>query len=159
MASMPASAGRICVPLAMMQSPFLTSSPWGRIFAPRSTSLKILTEASEGSVSSTFTTVLEDTEPSEASVRIFKEVERSEEHTSELQSQSNLVCRLLLEKKKHIEGKPGTWSPASRDSNVSRSRGAAPDRPVPTSEAGTHCAFNSTAVEPLALPAKPTDKS
>src|SRR2546430_10250129 len=29
---------------------------------------------------------------------------RSEEHTSELQSQSNLVCRLLLEKKKtHIQ--------------------------------------------------------
>src|SRR2546430_11574967 len=27
--------------------------------------------------------------------------DRSEEHTSELQSQSNLVCRLLLEKKKH----------------------------------------------------------
>src|SRR5256886_13504248 len=26
--------------------------------------------------------------------------ERSEEHTSELQSQSNIVCRLLLEKKK-----------------------------------------------------------
>src|SRR2546430_10466939 len=26
---------------------------------------------------------------------------RSEEHTSELQSQSNLVCRLLLEQKKH----------------------------------------------------------
>src|SRR2546430_7491209 len=29
-----------------------------------------------------------------------REVSRSEEHTSELQSQSNLVCRLLLEKKK-----------------------------------------------------------
>src|SRR2546430_13364403 len=28
--------------------------------------------------------------------------DRSEEHTSELQSQSNLVCRLLLEKKKLI---------------------------------------------------------
>src|SRR2546430_11695763 len=28
-------------------------------------------------------------------------VPRSEEHTSELQSQSNLVCRLLLEKKKY----------------------------------------------------------
>src|SRR2546430_9176918 len=28
---------------------------------------------------------------------------RSEEHTSELQSQSNLVCRLLLEKKKRRE--------------------------------------------------------
>src|SRR2546430_17642666 len=30
-------------------------------------------------------------------------VSRSEEHTSELQSQSNLVCRLLLEKKKQRE--------------------------------------------------------
>src|SRR5688572_31381782 len=29
---------------------------------------------------------------------------RSEEHTSELQSQSNLVCRLLLEKKKKKKG-------------------------------------------------------
>src|SRR2546430_1169939 len=29
-------------------------------------------------------------------------VKRSEEHTSELQSQSNLVCRLLLEKKKNM---------------------------------------------------------
>ena len=27
---------------------------------------------------------------------------RSEEHTSELQSRTNLVCRLLLEKKKHV---------------------------------------------------------
>src|SRR5256886_16416485 len=32
--------------------------------------------------------------------RVFGDF-RSEEHTSELQSQSNLVCRLLLEKKKH----------------------------------------------------------
>src|SRR5688572_31995000 len=31
---------------------------------------------------------------------IRKQKWRSEEHTSELQSQSNLVCRLLLEKKK-----------------------------------------------------------
>src|SRR2546430_9275370 len=31
----------------------------------------------------------------------YKEQTRSEEHTSELQSQSNLVCRLLLEKKEH----------------------------------------------------------
>src|SRR2546430_3522394 len=31
---------------------------------------------------------------------------RSEEHTSELQSQSNLVCRLLLEKKKWLEETP-----------------------------------------------------
>src|SRR5205085_5718074 len=34
-------------------------------------------------------------------LRSFQDKElRSEEHTSELQSQSNLVCRLLLEKKK-----------------------------------------------------------
>src|SRR2546430_12731425 len=32
--------------------------------------------------------------------RFGMDVERSEEHTSELQSQSNLVCRLLLVKKK-----------------------------------------------------------
>src|SRR2546430_5433404 len=31
---------------------------------------------------------------------------RSEEHTSELQSQSNLVCRLLLEKKKKESSTP-----------------------------------------------------
>src|SRR5258707_9567474 len=33
---------------------------------------------------------------------IEREVERSEEHTSELQSRQYLVCRLLLEKKKRI---------------------------------------------------------
>src|SRR2546427_2425045 len=35
------------------------------------------------------------------------ELTRSEEHTSELQSQSNLVCRLLLEKKK--KQKTNSW--------------------------------------------------
>src|SRR5205085_12222557 len=35
---------------------------------------------------------------------------RSEEHTSELQSQSNLVCRLLLEKKKQTKNsRYGVW--------------------------------------------------
>src|SRR5688572_32665300 len=34
----------------------------------------------------------------EYGVAVFED-DRSEEHTSELQSQSNLVCRLLLEKK------------------------------------------------------------
>src|SRR2546430_8309100 len=33
---------------------------------------------------------------------LTRRIMRSEEHTSELQSQSNLVCRLLLEKKKKI---------------------------------------------------------
>src|SRR2546430_8087476 len=38
--------------------------------------------------------------PRPKSFMTFKPLGRSEEHTSELQSQSNLVCRLLLEKKK-----------------------------------------------------------
>src|SRR2546427_1594571 len=48
-----------------------------------------------------------DIECEQIAVRFFSPYEvrmhstsRSEEHTSELQSQSNLVCRLLLEKKK-----------------------------------------------------------
>src|SRR5260370_8523642 len=32
----------------------------------------------------------------------WREIRRSEEHTSELQSHLNLVCRLLLEKKKKV---------------------------------------------------------
>src|SRR2546430_13637275 len=37
-------------------------------------------------------------------IRLAAIFARSEEHTSELQSQSNLVCRLLLEKKKKEAG-------------------------------------------------------
>src|SRR2546427_9428928 len=37
-----------------------------------------------------------------AATNDFADSGRSEEHTSELQSQSNLVCRLLLEKKKPL---------------------------------------------------------
>src|SRR5256885_17250579 len=36
----------------------------------------------------------------EADVQVREQLVRSEEHTSELQSPCNLVCRLLLEKKK-----------------------------------------------------------
>src|SRR2546427_1490565 len=39
----------------------------------------------------------------ESLVRQLRGKYRSEEHTSELQSQSNLVCRLLLEKKKYFK--------------------------------------------------------
>src|SRR2546430_7563829 len=37
---------------------------------------------------------------------LVESMRRSEEHTSELQSQSNLVCRLLLEKKKNRRHAP-----------------------------------------------------
>src|SRR2546422_5008248 len=43
---------------------------------------------------------------------------RSEEHTSELQSRLHLVCRLLLEKKKHVHG------PRSDRSEVKHQRSA-----------------------------------
>src|SRR5205085_9951923 len=43
---------------------------------------------------------LSDRRPRRRLVPRDPEQRRSEEHTSELQSQSNLVCRLLLEKKK-----------------------------------------------------------
>src|SRR2546430_10400459 len=37
---------------------------------------------------------------------------RSEEHTSELQSQSNLVCRLLLEKKNYVSDNTEPYLPS-----------------------------------------------
>src|SRR5438477_8931428 len=37
---------------------------------------------------------------------------RSEEHTSELQSHVNIVCRLLLEKKNHSNSNELTWNQA-----------------------------------------------
>src|SRR2546430_11210256 len=47
---------------------------------------------------------------------------RSEEHTSELQSQSNLVCRLLLEKKKnnarHIDAVDYSLAPSGDATSV-----------------------------------------
>src|SRR5260370_26881610 len=45
--------------------------------------------------------------------RIF-ERDRSEEHTSELQSHLNLVCRLLLEKKKNNRNKHATHAPRTK---------------------------------------------
>src|SRR2546430_3612039 len=50
---------------------------------------------------------------------------RSEEHTSELQSQSNLVCRLLLEKKKEL------------NPHLAQATGARPGRRLPSLRAVT----------------------
>src|SRR2546423_6135561 len=40
-------------------------------------------------------------------------VQRSEEHTSELQSLAYLVCRLLLEKKKRVGAEPIPYAPTT----------------------------------------------
>src|SRR5205085_9027377 len=55
---------------------------------------------------------------------------RSEEHTSELQSQSNLVCRLLLEKKKK-NYKSNSVTTSSLDSQSCTSR-TIPTAPTPS---------------------------
>src|SRR2546421_4996554 len=73
-----------------------------RALAARTTTLA-RTRASAPVVLSTYATPvarpLESTSTSRA-IAFVTRVSRSEEHTSELQSRSDLVCRLLLEKKK-----------------------------------------------------------
>src|SRR2546430_4834810 len=49
----------------------------------------------------------------------FNNQARSEEHTSELQSQSNLVCRLLLEKKKKIEKRSQSYVRCMKNERIS----------------------------------------
>src|SRR2546422_7506284 len=45
-------------------------------------------------------------QPAALAVNPVDRIERSEEHTSELQSRLHLVCRLLLEKKKNTDKDP-----------------------------------------------------
>src|SRR3954466_15574743 len=47
---------------------------------------------------------------------------RSEEHTSELQSHDNLVCRLLLEKKDHMLSRAGRVSLLCREGMSGRAK-------------------------------------
>src|SRR2546430_7405906 len=58
-------------------------------------------------------------------------LERSEEHTSELQSQSNLVCRLLLEKKKQALWRT-ICNPPTRQDPYAKTRRTQAQRIVPT---------------------------
>src|SRR5438270_5856159 len=60
------------LPISFYITPLLTAIAWSWLGSPKSGLVNLLAQR----------------------------VLRSEEHTSELQSQSNLVCRLLLEKKK-----------------------------------------------------------
>src|SRR5256885_7703436 len=52
--------------------------------------------------------------------RSVLEQRRSEEHTSELQSPCNLVCRLLLEKKKKKTSRISNWSPCCSSSLLTK---------------------------------------
>src|SRR5437016_8639085 len=55
---------------------------------------------------------------------------RSEEHTSELQSLTNLVCRLLLEKKKKRMSESYTMTPAIASPNPVRPNGNGTGAPL-----------------------------
>src|SRR3989442_6933468 len=61
-------------------------------------------------------------------VRSFGFPERSEEHTSELQSRPHLVCRLLLEKKKN--GSPRPCCPLSAPRNAAEKMSACDRTPT-----------------------------
>src|SRR3972149_1651747 len=61
---------------------------------------------------------------------------RSEEHTSELQSQSNLVCRLLLEKKRPARGRAGEGGDDRRRAAGGAAHHAAAEAP-PRARPGT----------------------
>src|SRR5690349_23589030 len=52
-------------------------------------------------------------QPDATSLPLIVLVLRSEEHTSELQSRRDLVCRLLLEKKKNIDKHRLTYTPTT----------------------------------------------
>src|SRR5205085_5401578 len=67
---------------------------------------------------------------------------RSEEHTSELQSQSNLVCRLLLEKKNlRIQRAENGGLCTSRHANAAACRSAATPRRTPSRTRRVHVRF------------------
>src|SRR3954466_12960807 len=58
----------------------------------------------------------------------FKTCARSEEHTSELQSHDNLVCRLLLEKNRQSRPRPSTPPDPSRPLHARHAERRAPRR-------------------------------
>src|SRR3972149_5693852 len=66
--------------------------------------------------------------PAARGPRLRRIVRGSEEHTSELQSQSNLVCRLLLEKKNNTPEASGRKPGRARPRCAARRKGGRPPR-------------------------------
>src|SRR2546427_2695068 len=82
---------------------------------------------------------------------------RSEEHTSELQSQSNLVCRLLLEKKKKKEYAFRSFPARAHSSNAASCDTIAPYRDAQTQHGATAITPVSRSTAVGAWSARPTD--
>src|SRR2546427_4960391 len=83
-----------------MPTRFNGSAPLTATNSPSSCSLRVLRSRPTASGSAYCSP---ENPPTNRPPRISPRASRSEEHTSELQSQSNLVCRLLLEKKKKTQ--------------------------------------------------------
>src|SRR5258706_8546090 len=90
---------------------------------PRSTLFPYTTLFRSGVMPQTSTSLIKGSVMRQ-SPRITTEPDRSEEHTSELQSLTNLVCRLLLEKKKNKQTRSAKYAnhPALEEHNRHPSR-------------------------------------
>src|SRR5256884_5899005 len=83
--------------LMIRRPPRSTLFPYTTLF--RSPDFRFLVRDRAGQFTASLAAVLAD-----AGIEAVKIPPRSEEHTSELQSRLHLVCRLLLEKKRHRTG-------------------------------------------------------
>src|SRR2546430_7821158 len=92
--------------LMIRRPPRSTLFPYTTLFRSELLGKKREVEDLLSRLQSSYQTTLEalasalDTRDTETLGHSLRVASRSEEHTSELQSQSNIVCRLLLEKKK-----------------------------------------------------------
>src|SRR2546426_9332799 len=86
--------------------PRSTLFPYTTLFRSISASIFTSTKAGASHVMTRTSRFVEVTalDPGAVTVQESMGRRRSEEHTSELQSPCNLVCRLLLEKKKPVDG-------------------------------------------------------
>src|SRR5206468_11117284 len=87
--------------LLIRRPPRSTLFPYTTLFRSSSSSATVTAPAPWRSAFSRSTSSAWPTAPADATPATGRGADRSEEHTSELQSRSDLVCRLLLEKKKN----------------------------------------------------------
>src|SRR2546427_13170449 len=102
--------GFLCVLIAMLSAPLAAQVPTGAIAGTVSDRVGAVLPGAAVTVTNKATGASRDVVTASDGTFSVPSLlpgayDRSEEHTSELQSQSNLVCRLLLEKKKKKRNK------------------------------------------------------
>src|SRR2546430_13734444 len=92
--------------LMIRRPPRSTLFPYTTLFRSRTVSEEVAASSASrragAAAVSAYSCVISQAEPIQTPAAPSASAARSEEHTSELQSQSNLVCRLLLEKKRYV---------------------------------------------------------